>query len=274
MKDPIFAKTRYHYDSYMDFWRIVELSGFRVCYTDEIDLNQDEVYITSPLNGELKPHVAHRKSILKHPQRARIVWWNLERPAHHEVKASVQDMLPYVDRVWFSDKSLVAQDPSNLIYAELGSHPDFPYPATSTDKQYDFAHISYVTPRREAVYNHLITKGFKMSISPLPKQRRDDLWHVRSMLNIHQNDLPICEPIRFAIAAGYRLPLITEVLATPYPLEHGKTCLMASYDDMYASSENWLREDIQHIGDALYKRLAVDFNFRQGVTEALGRSFH
>ncbi len=40
MAEITFVKTRHVYDSYTDFWRLVELSGFPTIYYDELDLRQ------------------------------------------------------------------------------------------------------------------------------------------------------------------------------------------------------------------------------------------
>src|SRR3972149_12259759 len=55
MSDPIFVKTRYHYDPYVDFWDLVALSKFQSVYVDEMDLyDSEKLYMVSPHNGELE----------------------------------------------------------------------------------------------------------------------------------------------------------------------------------------------------------------------------
>ena len=58
MTDIIFAKPVRHYDSYTDFWRLVELSGFPTIYVNEIDITKPGIYITSPMNGDYIEHMA------------------------------------------------------------------------------------------------------------------------------------------------------------------------------------------------------------------------
>ena len=39
----IFTRTRHTYDSYSDFWKLVELSGFNICFVDEIDISLENI---------------------------------------------------------------------------------------------------------------------------------------------------------------------------------------------------------------------------------------
>ena len=83
MSDPIFVKTRYHYDSYSDFWKLVELSGFKTVYIDEIDFSEECLYILSPMNGEYRPFVDSKlgdNSRCRSSRKCVIYLWNLERP--------------------------------------------------------------------------------------------------------------------------------------------------------------------------------------------------
>lgn len=271
-KEPIFARTRHYYGSYFDFWNLVEISGFKVCYIDQIDLESDEIFIVGTLNGELKQHMDHRRSILKGPQKARVILWNLERPGPDAMVAFINEYLPYFNKVWFSDKFLAEYDSKNFVYTELGSHPNLPHPGGPQPPVYDFAHLSYIVPRRQVVFDGLVRMGYRMSQTPIPAERGAELWKCRSMVNVHQNEFKICEPIRFAISAAYKLPIITEEIYNPYPLEHGKTCLISSYEKILENADKWLSSDITSIGHDLHKRLAIDFSFRQGVMEALAKS--
>ena len=73
-----FIKTRYQYDSYIDFFRLAELSSFETIYVDELDVSQDGVYITAPVNGEWRPHIDNQS---KKARNAHLILWNLERPS-------------------------------------------------------------------------------------------------------------------------------------------------------------------------------------------------
>ncbi len=39
------------YRSYVDYWKLVELSKFDTCELDEVDRDSDNTYIFSPVNG-------------------------------------------------------------------------------------------------------------------------------------------------------------------------------------------------------------------------------
>ena len=40
MNEFYFVRTRYDYDSYADFWRLVRISGFPVRYVDEMNVSE------------------------------------------------------------------------------------------------------------------------------------------------------------------------------------------------------------------------------------------
>ena len=52
-----FVRTRHFYESYQDFFRLVELSDFETIYVDELDISKEGVYIVCPMNGEWRPHI-------------------------------------------------------------------------------------------------------------------------------------------------------------------------------------------------------------------------
>jgi hypothetical protein len=279
VKDPIFAKTRYRYDSYTDFWKLVELSGYRTCYVDEIDLAQDEVYIVSPVNGEFRPHVQHRRKILTGPQLAKIIWWNLERPdsaaalrlpLDGKVRADNDEILAYADHVWVSDRWMAELDPRST-YVLLGSHEGLYDGSAVVGMPYDVAHLGYVNPRRQAILQGLAS--LKVSPNGWSLERDAILRGSRMMLNIHQTPAPILEPLRVALAAAYKLPYVTEFTKDAYPLVPDETCLMAPYASLVSLVYHAMEFDIRKIGTALHKRLVIDDNFRTGVSDTMTRTF-
>jgi hypothetical protein len=275
MKEPIFARTRYEYASYSDFWRLVELSGFKTCFVDQIDLEADEVYVSCPVNGEIKGHVPHRRSILKSPQRARIITLMLEKPYNPDVpgslRSTVDECLKYCEAIWVSDRWIASQDP-RYVYMELGSHPGLASGPREAI-QYDFAHMSCETPRREGVYRHLSSQ-FRMAPNAWGDERDRILRSTRAMLNVHQDNTVCLEPLRIAIAAAYKMAYLTESSPDPYPLIPGQTCHTCGYDRLQPDVAAWLsQQDLAGMGEALYQRLCVASNFRKGVMDALERTF-
>ncbi len=283
MDEPIFARTRYVYQSYSDFWRLVELSGFQTCYVDEVDLEKDQVYVTAPVNGETRPHLHHRRAQLKSPQQARIIVWLLERPdTMGDVNAGVREIMKYVDAVWTSDwwlaetsrKLSEAEGGPSYIYAPMGSHPELSLGPQSDGRGHDIAHLSYAVPRREAIYKPLAAFGCRIAPNAWGDERDGILRSSRAMLNVHQDESRLIEPLRIAVAAAYRLAYLTEECGSLLPLVHDETCLSAPYRELVQSVLSWFKhKDLGQLGERLHQKLCIQTNFREGVLEALSRSF-
>jgi hypothetical protein len=218
----IFAKPVHQYDSYIDFWRLVELSGFPAIRVDEIDITKDQIIITAPMNGDYKEYISgqierQRKSGL--PRLTHLIIWNLERPAGSGSTGQyAKDCFEWfhsrlVDEVWVSDPALA--DETMLRYVVLGS--DYGLGEVSEDKEYDFAHMSVTIPRRANIY-----KEFG-SIGPncWPPKRNDVLKKSRFALNVHQDNYPFCEPLRIALFAAYGLPIISENFVSGHSYVYG-----------------------------------------------------
>lgn len=275
--NPIFAKTRYEYSSYSDFWRLVELSNFKTCYVDQMDLESEEVYVSTPVNGETRPHIFNRRSILKEAQKARIIIWQLERPI--SPSGSIDDQIVHMtnefykfsDAVWISDRFIASKD-SRLTYLEMGSHPDLasgaPHPS-----QHDIAHVSCSVPRRDGILRRL-PPDVRIAPNAWGAERDNILRQSRAMLNIHQDDTQVIEPLRIALAAAYKLPYLTERCYDLHPLVPGETCLEAPYHALLNSVPTWLTyKDLHEFGERLHKRLCLEVNFKTSVMGALQRTF-
>ena len=278
IKEPIFARTRYRYASYDDFFKLVELSGFKTCFVDEIDLAADEIYVSAPVNGEHRPHFSHRRSILSGLQKSRTIIWMLEKAydpdspgsVESKVRALADDCLKFAEAIWISDRWIASLD-LRYVYAELGSHPGLAS-GPREPIQYDLAHMSCVTPRREDIYRHLASQ-FRMAPNAWGDERDRILRSTRAMLNVHQDGTVVVEPLRIAIAAAYRCAYLTEVSPDPYPLVPGQTCHMADFNRLKPDVAAWLtQQDLAAIGESLYQRLCVTSNFRKGVMDALNRT--
>ena len=64
----IFCRTRYNYETYQDYFKLIDLSGFRTVFVDEIEQYDayDNVFIITPLNGEWDKGIqSHGKVILQ-----------------------------------------------------------------------------------------------------------------------------------------------------------------------------------------------------------------
>ena len=261
----IFAKTRYHYDSYSDFWKLVELSGFDTCFIDEIDISKENTYIFSPTNGEFRPHIKNEKD--RHPWLAKIVWWNLERPSSVD-NVTIDDITEYINEAWVSDKYYASLN-SGFKFVPMGSHPGLRLRSENIPKSYDFCHMSYAFGRRDHIYSTLTQRGLKMGPNGWGEERDKTLRASKVLVNVHQDPFPISEPLRFAVGAAYSLPIISET-TNPYPLTPGVDIIMADFDHLANQVINNYNLDLTQIGNNLYNNLCVKNTFRLNVERGLG----
>lgn len=274
MKDPIFVRSAHEYNSYRDFWNLVELSEFPQRKIEHTNLDEDEIFIIVPFGGEARDHIRYRKSILKGPQKAKYVLWNIERPdsdlpfSEENVRKFSDWVFEYVDEIWVSDRYFQKLDPRTK-FVVLGSHPKMGNPVHDVP-EYDFAHLSHVTYRRWAMFDKL--KNFKVAPVGWGEEKDRILRKSHAMINIHQTPVPIGEPLRFALAAGYGLPLFSEICSDPWPLREGREILMAPYEEFPSKIREWFsRNDLASIGEALRYRLTEEWTFRKGVEEAISK---
>lgn len=196
------------------------MSGFPTCYVDEVDVTKDTIYIVSPMNGEWRPHIDRCKQSKKN---ATLLLWNLERPGGSgtlgKYRLDNQDLIDngYVDGVIVSDRALAER--CRFKYVPLGSHPDLGTPGT--DKVYDLICLMCWSLRRSFLfdYDRLAPNVNGMSMAPngWGQERHERLQQSRFMLNVHQDAFPFIEPLRFALAAAYGLPIISEISTDPFP---------------------------------------------------------
>jgi len=275
----VFAQTRYSYDSYTDYWKLVGLSGFPTCYVDEVNFSREAVYIVSPLNGEWKPHRdAHRDD----NYRARVVWWCLERPGgsygmaayRQGCKEALDDW--YFDEVWLSDKYLVFHMHDDRVrFVILGSHPGL----GTTEKgprEYDFAHMSYQNGRRNHICAQFTKRNIRMAPNGWGDERKKALCESGFMLNVHQDDFPALEPLRFSLAAAFGLPILTEACSDAYPYTRGGDdhCIIeVEYDELIGRAARLLNDDYnwwQAMGRRTHRMMCGEYTFGKMVRQAVG----
>jgi hypothetical protein len=287
-----FVRSTHKYDSYTDFWRLVELSGFPTIYENELDIGAEGVFIVAPMNGNYQEHmvgdienwkktgeatggqIAHRR-LSGLPRLAHIIVWNLERPSGsgstgEYANAGFKWMTSRIaDEIWVSDPALA--DETMLRYVPLGS--DYGLGEPSDEKQYDFVHMSLPNPRRIQIYKHF----GETQIGPncWPPQRDEVLKASRFALNVHQDNYPFCEPLRIALFAAYGLPIISETLRSGYP--YGGDIHQLAYHDLVDGLKQSLKDDYgkwRDMGIRLRDKLCRDFQFgnvvRQAVSESVG----
>lgn len=278
MSEIVFAKTRHDYGSYQDFWKLVELSGFKTCYVDEIDLASALIYITTPCNGELAPAIDAAKARLNGASKsARIALWQLERPDENlppgptVLETRNEQLLKMVDEIWVSDRHFASLDPK-YSYVTLASHPSLrlggPEPI-----RYDLCHMSARFPRRQPILDKIFS-DWKGRIGPIGwgAERAKTINSSRAMINVHKTPAPIGEPLRFALAAAFRIPLITETLSDPWPMVDGVHFISSGANTLRQKvRESLARKDLREFGERLYALLCVEKTFGSCVLEAAAK---
>lgn len=204
-----------------------------------------------------------------------MVLWDLERPdGGHEggdtaalLRARNDQSLLFFDEVWLSDRWLASMDPRTR-YVLLGSHPGLAnWNQSRGPFAWDLAHMSYVTGRRADILARL-GRHFRIAPNSWGEERDAILRGSAALLNVHQTAAPVSEPLRIALAAAYRMPYLTEDTQDPHPLEPGRTCLMAPYQDIADRLESWISRDLSALGAALGDRLMVEDDFGRSIIRA------
>ncbi len=267
-KEIVFCKTRYVYDSYTDFWNLVKLSGYETCYVDEVDVSkEDTVYITCPINGEQRPHFDNHRD---KPHNAHLVLWQLERPANSggSIGGYGKDNRQllynrYFDEIWVSDQALANE--TGLRFVPLGSHPGLGSPSGLAHKHYDAVHMSYIVPRREALYIQVK----KLAPNGWGDRRDQVLKQSKVAINVHQDTYPFCEPLRFALFAAYGLPVISEYVNNTYPYED--KIIWRDYEDVLPTLYEGLKnlQQLYDYGMAFRRFLCEENNFKKWVDKAI-----
>jgi hypothetical protein len=218
MSEIVFARTRHVYDSYLDFWRLAELSEYPIIYLDEMELlNKDMTYISAPFNGEF--HELEGKK-----RECKLILWNLERPAGSGgLNKYIRHLHAHIrkgriDNVIVSDITLANE--TKFIYVPVGSHEGLGSPGT--EKHYDFIHLMCYSNRRGPLFQtpEMPRERFadcSIAMNGWGEERHTRLQQSKYMLNVHQDDDLYMEPLRFALAAAYGLPVITENLYAKSP---------------------------------------------------------
>jgi hypothetical protein len=259
MSQVIFVRTRHEYGSYVDFFRLAELSGYPIIYVDEMlqHDSKDTTFIISPVNGEwnMRP---------RGYTQGRVILWMLEWNIDDE-----HNPPDSADEIWNSDKR--HSDIYGFKYVPMGSHsglnqcPDI-WPLRRND---DVALLSYQTPRRQVVQVQLEDRGLKLA--PISNQwgtaRSTTLLSSKLMLHIHQReDTKGIAPLRWCLAAAHKLPLITEQVPDAGIFD-ARYMMQARYETIASFTSEIVKEwrILQEYSEALYQLLCVDYTFKRSV---------
>lgn len=270
MADITFVRTRHVYDSYIDFFRLVDLSGFKTIYVDQLDVSQPGVFIVAPMNGEWRPHIDNQNDRLRN---AHLILWNLERPSGSAgcvglYGQSNRDLIycRHVDEVWVSDRRLAEE--TSLRFVVLGSDEGLGGPPK--EKKYQFCHLSYETSRRVSIYKHFDDKVIGPNC--WPPQRDEVLQQSKFALNVHQDDHPFQEPLRFALFAAYGLPIVSETIFDSYPWSD-EFMIYSGYDGLVGKLKQMIENDYGRwakMGLEARRRMCGQFQFGRMVRQAVG----
>ncbi len=258
MADPVFVRTRHVYDSYRDLISLIELSGFPLVYVDELDPTSDNTYILTVLNGETTNGWPSA--------RARIVLLDLEWRLD-----GAYPQVPGVREIVACDRWYAGQ--IGARYTPLGSHAGLNLePGRAPhDYQYDVAMLAYMVWRRQVIQGKLIDEqGLTVAPNGLNPIRHEILSHSALMVHVHQHDnVQTVAPLRFALAAAYKLPLIAEEV-TDCGVQNGPIHY-ASYGDL-ATTARKVRDDAawrEDAGAALWQKWCIENDFRKTVENML-----
>lgn len=263
----IFARTRHLYDSYGDFWRLVSAAGYPVCYVDEIDLRCDAVFVTTPWNGETLPAVRAARARAGAARQGQVVWWNLERDAPAGQGVLMPDPHDF-DEVWLADGHGVGFPRERHVV--LGGHPDLGTPSKA--KAWDVCFLAYLWGRRAEVADALRALG--VSVAPEAYGRAAQDRHVaasRLMVNLLQHaTVRVAAPLRFAVAASYGLPILSEDVLDPSPLVPGRDFFMVPIGEIPAMVQRMLADDdlLIKLATSLRMRLTYEHRFDIAVDRA------
>lgn len=258
MPELFFVQTRHFYGTYVDYFRLVELAGYPVVFDDEMDLtNPEHTYILTWFSAQTP---------FPDDVQARLICWNLEW-----ADTPLFDQCEY----WSADKWYA--DAHGWKYVPVGSDKrlkdGFYPPVDDTLKLYDIALMMYRDPpRRSRAIHALHDCGLTIAPDGWGELRHANLTQSRCQVHIHQLEgAHAVSPLRFAVAAAYALPVITERLNDAGIFQR---CLIQStYDGLPECVTEKLRPirraELLDFGAALHERLCVELTFKRIIEASL-----
>lgn len=250
-----FVRTRHHYDSYSDYWRLVELAGYPTCYVDEMDVQDaSQCYILPLLNGEWMQGWQAPK--------ARII--------HHDIEWRLDGAYPQilgVAETWASDPWYARQIGAKYVLLGSDAHLNL-HPEQTADKYFDVVLLAYMTNRRDHIAHQLSLQHVSIAPRGWNEDRHGSLIRTRAMLQVHQHDgIPTIAPQRFALAAAYHMPMISEKVCEPGSF--ADAVLWADYHHLAETTSQHIRQELSPYADALYQLLCVERTFKHEIEAAL-----
>lgn len=264
MSDVYFVHTDYVYPPYADWFELARLSDYPVISFAEVDIDSDNVYIVTPLSGEWERR-------WDHPVRAEIILMDAEwrlKESDYQWPESALVTPPFVKRVWAADKWYAER--IGAQYVPIGSHAGLSGTA-QTDERFDVATLSYRTGRRNAAFGQMIDSGLALAPNAWGDERDALLKASACVVHVHQNDrVPTVAPLRFAIAAAWHKPLISETVYDRGIFE--TSVLYADFGALPEYTALMVRrypDLLQAKADELHNLLCIEHSFRSYIESAL-----
>lgn len=258
----LFARTRFVYPPYNDFFRMAELSGYATCYLDEVDWQKSQVVISSPHNGE---HLGVPKE-----RKARSILWNIERPTPGTDYFPNGRDIPYgIDEVWVSDAEIARITGARFVF--LGGHRSFAG-GIKSEKHWDVISLMAMFGRRTGLPVQLSEFSWAdVSGGTWGEDRHQRLMGSRLMISAHQDDYPYIEPPRYMLAGCYALPLIAEEAALYRIWKPHEHFIPTKMDDFPCLVRSLLKDEVRRarLGASIWRLVCVEHPFKQEVDEAV-----
>lgn len=266
MSDVYFVKTVHEYQSYTDYWSLVRLSGYPIIDYDAVDVESDNCYIFTPINAEWETRW-NDVSV-----KARMIAWDLEwrlKESSYEWPESALTKPSFVTDVWAGDRWYAER--IGAQYVPLGSHPDLAYPVPADGHGWDVATLCYHSGRRQPIIAALKGAGLSLAPNAWGDERAALLHGAKCVVHIHQHEkVHTIAPLRFALAAAYRKPLISESVFDVGIF--GDSVLFADAEELDGYTAMMVRrygDLLQHKADRLHETLCIRNTFRSFVEKAL-----
>ena len=209
------------YPSYKEeYYRLVELSGFRTIELNEIEYDKDYYVIISPRNGNTNAHFDH---IQAQGRKCTLVYWALEWPTYRDGVLEGAKLEPYWDLVLVSDKHLLSvlkkENPEhNIKYIIFGGHKDFG--GEHKEEMWDFVTLAYAYGTRAHKMEILASNGYSFAPSQIScwgEEKKKALSRARWGLCLHQFGVSFLNVQRLTLFASWKLPIISDYCVNPYP---------------------------------------------------------
>lgn len=262
IKYPTFVAPFKYYPSYSDFWKLVELAGFERIHAHQLDLdNPEHTYIFVSPDGI--PDCTGAK--------ARCIFWQFEYQGDYTKQPNKDTCAEQ----WTSDPTDALTRGARFVL--LGSHPYLnPTLDRNPESEWDLTLLGYMTDRRRVIKDQLSNYRWTPDYPGHDTDTRHEVLRgTRLMLHVHQHDTPALAPIRYALAAAYRLPVLVEMpdsFVFPYEGFVGATYAEIMGNASMFLSDPYYADFLERIGAVSYDQLCIQHPFDKCVLEAIEQS--